>query len=83
MRDKTTYLSKRAHYYAYGTVCLEYTSDAHPSLGLTTSSLAHDPLSSLVYTTITHTPLVAGTLPINKIWLLDDGQQIHLCFLKA
>ena len=73
MRDKTTYLSKRAHYYAYGTVCLEYTSDAHPSLGLTTSSLAHDPLSSLVYPMTTHTPLAASNSPTKNLQLLGNG----------
>ena len=29
--------------------------------------LAHDPLSSLAYTMITHTPLVAGNLPIKTL----------------
>ena len=36
--------------------------------------LAHDPLSTLVYPTITHTSLVAGNLPL-KLWLLGNGQQ--------
>ena len=29
--------------------------------------LAHDPLSSLAYPTITHTPVVAGNLPIKTL----------------
>ena len=35
--------------------------------------LAHDPLSSLAYPMITHTPLVASNFPIKQ--LLGDGQQ--------
>ena len=36
----------------------------HPNEGLVTVSLVHDPLSSLAYPMITHTPLAAGNLPI-------------------
>ena len=36
----------------------------HPSKGLATILLAHDPLSSLAYPMITHTPLVAGNFLI-------------------
>ena len=39
----------------------------HPNLSLVTVSLAHDPLSSLAYNMITHTPLVAVNLPIKTL----------------
>ena len=35
--------------------------------GLVTSLLAHNPLSSLAYPMITHTPLVASNLPIKTL----------------
>ena len=37
----------------------------------------HDPLSSLDYPMITHTPLVAGSLPIKTLVAIGDGQQVH------
>ena len=37
--------------------------------------VSHDPLSSLAYPTITHTPPVAGNLPTK---ILGNGQQIHV-----
>ena len=39
----------------------------HPNQGLATILLAHDPLSSLAYSTITHTSLVAGNFPIKTL----------------
>ena len=39
----------------------------HPNQGLVTVLLVHDPLSSLAYPMITHTPLVASNLPIKTL----------------
>ena len=39
----------------------------HPNEGLVTVLLAHDPLSSLAYPMISHTPLVASNLSIKTL----------------
>ena len=39
----------------------------HPNWGLATILLAHDPLSSLAYPRIIHTPLAVGNLPIKTL----------------
>ena len=49
----------------------------HPSYGLATILLAHDPLSSLTYPRIPHAPHIASNLPM-KCWLLGNGQQSTL-----
>ena len=37
-------------------------------------------VSLLAYPMITHTPLVANNLPIKKLWLLGDGQQLTILY---
>ena len=53
-------------YKCTGWAILQYYCD-NVILRVATILLAHDPLSSLAYSMITHTPLVAGNLPIKTL----------------
>ena len=52
----------------------EYCACMHVCVMYATILLAHDPLSSLAYSMISHTPPVAG----NLLWLLGNGQQMYI-----
>ena len=51
----------------------------HTNRGLATILFSHEVLSSSPYPVITHAPLVAGNLPIKKLWLLGNVQQTQVC----
>ena len=48
----------------------------HPNYGLVTSLLVHDPLSSLAYPMITHTPMVARPWPTSRVTIVATCYRI-------